>query len=126
MVCCGLKKNPRRRDEPRMHACIHVRPQVLKSNLVQWDVCYGLVRSAHTLEQAGYVQTDFIKFVWIYWRPDNIPVMRKMQIGVSEGEMKTLFSPYHAELQACTDDELGAGPLAEVLDEVTMRYEHTL
>lgn len=88
-------------------------------------MCYGLVRSAHTLEQAGYVQTDFIKFVWVYWRPDNIPVARKMQIGVSEGEMKTLFSPYHAELQACTDEELGAGPLAEILDGVTMRCENT-
>lgn len=104
-----------------MHAMC---PQALKENLVQWDVCYGLVRSAHTLEQAGYVQTDFIKFVWVYWRPDNIPVARKMQIGVSEGEMKTLFSPYHAELQACTDEELGAGPLAEILDGVTMRCEN--
>ena len=105
-----------------MPLCSH---QVLKANLVQRDVCYGLVRSAHTLEHAGYVQTDFVKFVWIYWRPDNIPVARKMQIGVSEGGMKTLFAPYHAELQACTDDELGAGPLAEILDSVTMRYKNS-
>ena len=89
---------------------------------MQWDVCYGLVRCTHTLEQAGYVQTDFIKFVWVYWRPDNIPVMRKMKIGVSEGEMKSLFAPYHAELQACDMHELGEKPLADVLDSVTMRY----
>lgn len=88
---------------------------------MQWDVCYGLVRCAHTLEQAGYVQTDFIKFVWVYWRPDNIPVMRKMRIGVHEGEMKSLFAPYHAELQACAMPELGEQPLADVLDSVTMR-----
>lgn len=95
--------------------------QALKASLVQWDVCYGLVRSTHTLEQAGYVQTDFIKFVWVYWRPENIPVVRKMKIGVNEGEMKALFAPYHAELQACTVDELGEGPLADLLDSVTMR-----
>ena len=69
------------------------------------------------------MQTDFIKFVWVYWRPDNIPVMRKMKIGVNEGEMKSLFSPYHAELQACTMKELGEQPLADVLDSVTMRYD---
>lgn len=86
-----------------------------------WDVCYGLVRCTHTLEQAGYVQTDFTKFVWVYWRPDNIPVMRKMKIGVNEGEMKLLFAPYHAELQACAMHELGEQPLADVLDSVTMR-----
>lgn len=88
---------------------------------MKWDVCYGLVRCSHTLEQAGYVQTDFIKFVWVYWRPDNIPVMRKMKIGVTEGEMKSLFAPYHAELQACALHELGEQPLADVLDSVTMR-----
>lgn len=96
-------------------------PQALKQSIVQWDVCYGLVRCTHTLEQAGYVQTDFIKFVWVYWRPDNIPVMRKMKIGVNEGEMKSLFAPYHAELQACAMHELGEEPLADVLDSVTMR-----
>lgn len=97
--------------------------QALKKSLVQWDVCYGLVRCAHTLEQAGYVQTDFIKFVWVYWRPENIPVLRKMTIGVNEGEMKGLFSPYHAELQASTLEELGEGPLGLVLDTVTMRCD---
>ncbi|CAM9132815.1 unnamed protein product [Hapterophycus canaliculatus] len=99
--------------------------EALKLNIVQWDVCYGLVRCTHTLEQAGYVQTDFIKFVWVYWRPDNIPVIRKMKIGVNEGEMKSLFAPYHAELQACTMQELGEQPLADVLDNVTMRADRT-
>lgn len=88
---------------------------------MDWDVCYGLVRYTHTLERAGYVQPDCIKFVWIYWRPDNIPVARKMKIGVNEGEMKQRFAPYHAELQACSMEELGPGPIADVLDTVTMR-----
>lgn len=131
IMCSGSKNYPPSSCERRyINGAIspanqprHDRPyQALKASLVVWDVCYGLVRSAHTLEQAGYVQTDFIKFVWVYWRPDNIPVMRKMQIGVNEGEMKTRFSPYHAELQACTVDDLGEGPLADVLDSVTMRY----
>ena len=95
--------------------------QALKAKLVEWDVCYGLVRCTHTLEQAGHVQTDFVKFVWIYWRPDNIPVMRKMTIGVNEGEMKRRFAPYHAELQACSMDELGPGQIEDILDTVTMR-----
>eukprot|EP00752_Nemacystus_decipiens_P005881 g5315.t1 len=99
--------------------------EALKQSIVRWDVCYGLVRCTHTLEQAGYVQTDFIKFVWVYWRPDNIPVMRKMKIGVNEGEMKSLFAPYHAELQACDMQELGEKPLADVLDSVTMRADRT-
>ncbi|CAN0330488.1 unnamed protein product [Ectocarpus sp. 12 AP-2014] len=99
--------------------------EALKASIVKWDVCYGLVRCSHTLEQAGYVQTDFVKFVWVYWRPDNIPVMRKMKIGVNEGEMKSMFAPYHAELQACALHELGEQPLADVLDSVTMRADRT-
>lgn len=62
-----------------------------------------------------------MKFVWVYWRPENIPVMRKMKIGVHEGQMKRLFAPYHAELYATTVEEIGSGHLGEILDCVTMR-----
>ncbi|CBN75266.1 actin binding protein [Ectocarpus siliculosus] len=99
--------------------------EALKASIVEWDVCYGLVRCSYTLEQAGDVQTGFVKFVWVYWRPDNIPVIRKMKIGVNEGEMKSVFAPYHAELQACALHELGEQPLADVLDSVTMRADRT-
>lgn len=95
--------------------------QALKENIVKWDVCYGLVRTVHTLERAGFVQTDFVKFVWVYWRPEDIPVMRKMKIGVHEGQLKQLFSPYHAELNASEINDIGTGPLASLLDSVTMR-----
>ncbi|CAN0502433.1 unnamed protein product, partial [Ectocarpus sp. 12 AP-2014] len=48
-----------------------------------------------------------------------------MKIGVNEGEMKSMFAPYHAELQACALHELGEQPLADVLDSVTMRADRT-
>lgn len=84
-------------------------------------MCYGLVRTTHTLERAGFVQTNFVKFVWVYWRPEDIPVRRKMKIGVHEGLMKQLFAPYHADLNASEIDGVGPEPLRTLLDSVTMR-----
>lgn len=47
--------------------------------------------------------------------------MRKMKIGVHEGQMKQLFAPYHAELNASEVDDVGEKPLRTLLDSVTMR-----
>lgn len=80
------------------------------------------MRTTHTLERAGFVQTNFVKFVWVYWRPENIPVLRKMKIGVHEGHMKQLFASYHADLNASEIDDIGPEPLHTLLDNVTMRF----
>jgi hypothetical protein len=38
--------------------------------------------------QVGSVQADTVKFIFIYWRPENIPISRKMKIGVFEGKLQ--------------------------------------
>jgi hypothetical protein len=97
----------------------------LKKHVISGDVCYGLVRKDHVLETAGSVSAKNTKFVWIYWRPEDIPVARKMVIGPVEGQIKRLFSPYHTDLQASVESDIGEQQLKELLDGVTNVVDRT-
>ena len=43
------------------------------------DVAYALIRKKFNWETVGCVTADTIKFVFVYWRPEQIPVARKMK-----------------------------------------------
>ena len=97
----------------------------LQAALIEGDVCYGLVRSKFEFEKVGSVTADTVKFTFVYWRPEGIPVSRKMKIGVYEGSVKRLFAPYHADIEAAEQDELGEEVLAALLGGITMRTDKT-
>jgi hypothetical protein len=97
------------------------------------------------------VQADTVKFIFVYWRPENIPIARKMKIGVFEGagdlvpgcyglmpycfpprrhsrwdsraagQIKRLFSPYHVDLEASSPAEISPQIVSDLLNSVTMR-----
>ncbi|CAM9566850.1 unnamed protein product [Phaeothamnion confervicola] len=108
------------KDQLKLIGTGHGGIEALKAHIIAGDVCYGLVRKEHAFETAKTV-----KFVWIYWRPEAIPIARKMKIGIFEGQVKRLFSPYHADVQASAPEELGEPQLAALLDTITMRADRT-
>eukprot|EP00608_Synchroma_pusillum_P008614 CAMPEP_0198434676 /NCGR_PEP_ID=MMETSP1452-20131203/33854_1 /TAXON_ID=1181717 /ORGANISM="Synchroma pusillum, Strain CCMP3072" /LENGTH=498 /DNA_ID=CAMNT_0044155193 /DNA_START=32 /DNA_END=1528 /DNA_ORIENTATION=+ len=93
----------------------------LVANLRENDVCYGLLRRSFMWESAGAVQANTTKFIFVYFRPDTIPLKRKMKMGIFEGQLKSLFSPYHVDMDIADPAQLSEGAVAEVLDTVTMR-----
>ncbi|CAM9608447.1 unnamed protein product [Chrysoparadoxa australica] len=51
--------------------------------------------------------------------------MRKMKIGIFEGQMKRLFHPYHADMNPATMEELSEKILIDLIESVTMRVDKT-
>lgn len=76
------------------------------------------------MEAPGLTSTSHFKYVFVYWRPDSIPVSRRMKMGVFEGQLKRLFQPFHAELQASTLEEVGPDTLGDVIDTGKTRSVH--
>ena len=48
----------------------------------------------------GRVKAETVKFVYVHWRPEVIPLARKMKIGILEGKIKKALSPYHCDIEA--------------------------
>jgi hypothetical protein len=46
------------------------------------------------------------KFVYIYWVPDAVNIMKKAQASARKGAIDAIFAPYHVDLQIQTKDEI--------------------
>ena len=93
----------------------------LKQALVDRDVCYGFLRKQFEWESVGGITANTVKFVFVYWRPDGIPISRKMKMGIYEGQMKRQLSPYHVVLEAAVQDEVTEAAVMDLIGSVTMR-----
>jgi len=94
--------------------------QALREVLVADDVCYGIVRKTVMYEKVGTVQTDSIKFIFIMYLPDSIPLKRKMKMGKYEGTIKKLFQPYHSNIEINTPEEADEDGLVALIGDITM------
>mmetsp|Transcript_15654 Transcript_15654/g.27406 ORF Transcript_15654/g.27406 Transcript_15654/m.27406 type:complete len:507 (+) Transcript_15654:278-1798(+) len=91
----------------------------IKAVLPDNDVAYALLRKKFSWEQLGQVRTETIKFIYIMWRPEVIPLRRKMKIGSYDGQIKRLFSSYHTDMEINEEDELSEEIVDEILKKIT-------
>lgn len=92
----------------------------LAKNVPEGDVAYGLVRVKFTYEKC-----ETTKFVHVHWRPDNIPLSRKMKIGILDSKIKKSFGQYSAYLEASTTEELTEEKVQEVLGDIAGTVDKT-
>jgi len=73
----------------------------MKSHLTDDVIMYGLYRTVERIDDS-----ITIKFTFIDWRGENIHRMQRAKLGTHSGEIRTLFHPFHVDVQATQDDEL--------------------
>ncbi|GBG23808.1 Drebrin-like protein [Hondaea fermentalgiana] len=91
----------------------------LKAALPSSDVAYGLLRCQFMVEKVGQVAADTTKFIFVLWRPDAIPLKRKMKIGRYDGQVKKLFSSYHTDMDINDEDEISDEIIHDMLAKIT-------
>jgi hypothetical protein len=64
-------------------------------------VCYGIFRVTEQIDK-----TTAIKFCFLVWQPEDVPVMIRAAISTHKGTVTPLFRPYHVDFQATTRTEL--------------------
>ena len=65
------------------------------------------------------MSAETVKFIYVFWRPEHIPLMRKMKIGIFEGQIKTCFRPFHVDIEAAHASELTDTAVMTLLSDVT-------
>jgi len=69
----------------------------LKNDCVQ----YGLYRTTDTVDN-----TIAVKFVFICWVGDKVPIIRKARITTHKGEITSLIGQFHVDLNCSNLDEI--------------------
>jgi hypothetical protein len=66
------------------------------------DIAYGVIRKEFLYDdtKGGMAKTNVTKFIRVVWRPESIPLKRKMKIGVLDGQIKKLLGATHSDLEA--------------------------
>lgn len=95
-----------------------------KALLKEDDVCYALIRKAQDYEQAGRLKQVSTRFIFLYLRPESIPLKRKRVIGVAEGQVKKMFSPFAHSWEVATLDEVSDEKLTDIIDNIAMTKSH--
>lgn len=88
------------------------------------DICYALLRVNFLYEKTGVVKTTNTKFMYVVMRPDNLPIKRKMKIGVYEGAVKKCFMPYHLDFEVSIAGEVTEEIVQSLISNVTSRADH--
>lgn len=73
----------------------------MRGHLNPQNVAYGLVRKNEKIDDSIAV-----KFAYIRWVGDKIPVMQKAKLGTHAGDVNAFFSPTHTSLDAPDLDEI--------------------
>ena len=91
-VLCGFG-HPKKCDDMAVLGSGTGGIEALAAVVPDGDVAYGLVRASFLFDSAGSVKAETVKFVYVHWRPEVIPLARKMKIGILEGKIKKALSP---------------------------------
>ena len=83
---------------------------------VDKSICYGLFRVTETIDR-----TTAVKFVFVNWVPEDVPVMLKAVVSTHKGTVQPIFRPWHADFTIAARDEIS---MDSVMDEV-MRLSGT-
>uniref|UniRef100_A0A6S7ZCW5 ADF-H domain-containing protein n=1 Tax=Aplanochytrium stocchinoi TaxID=215587 RepID=A0A6S7ZCW5_9STRA len=89
------------------------------------DVCYSLLRVNYTFEKAGVIKSDASRFIFVYLRPESIPLQRKMKIGTAEGQVKKLFTPFMKNFEISSLDELNKDKVDDMIATITQTKNKT-
>jgi len=73
----------------------------LKSHLKENVVMYGLLRVVEKIDDSVTV-----KFCHIDWRGERIHTMQRAKLATHSGAVRDLFSPFHVDIYATTDEEI--------------------
>lgn len=101
--------------------------ETLKDNINENDMNYALVRKTFQYDNVGGGIGDTIvtKFIFIKYRPSSLPMKRTKKLGIYEGQIKKIFSPYHMDLEIDTKDELSEDILENLIAEVSGVKDNT-
>ncbi|XP_059148978.1 uncharacterized protein LOC131936091 isoform X2 [Physella acuta] len=76
------------------------------------EAMYGLARY-----ETKFDLSTTVKFVYIHWIGDSLPVAKKGRYGVVHGSIESKFSPYHLLVEASTAEELNSEKILHTLME---------
>lgn len=90
------------------------------------DVCYALLRHTQDYETAGRLKQVSTRFIFLYLRPESIPLKRKRVIGVAEGQVKKMFSPFAHSWEVATLEEITQEKVSDIIDNIAMTKSHVV
>jgi len=73
----------------------------LASRLEEDNINFGVVRVSETIDKSKTT-----KFVYIYWVPESVKIMKKAEASARKGTIDAVFAPYHVDLTVQARDEL--------------------
>jgi len=73
-------------------------------------MCFGLFRVVERIDK-----TTAVKFVFVSWQPDDVPVMARASQGTHRGGVLPVFRPFHIDFSVSKRDELD---MAGVMDAI--------
>ncbi|BFZ05739.1 hypothetical protein BsWGS_08778 [Bradybaena similaris] len=76
------------------------------------EAMYGLARY-----ETKFDLSTTVKFVYIHWIGENLPVGKKGRYGVVHGSIESRFSPYHLLVEASTPEDLDPEKILHTLME---------
>lgn len=123
-VLCGFG-HPKKCDDMAVIGSGTGGMEALAAVVPDGDVAYGLVRASFLFDTAGSVKAETVKFVYVHWRPEVIPLARKMKIGILEGKIKKALSPYHCDIEAEDAETLTDAAVQALLGDVSGTTDRT-
>jgi len=89
------------------------------------DIAYGIVRKEYTYDETkgAMGKANVTKFIRVVWRPESIPLKRKMKIGVLDGQIKKLMGATHSDLEASKKAELTDAAIVELIERITQKAD---
>ena len=97
-----------------------------KGMLREDDVCYVLLRKSQDYETAGRLKQVSTRFIFLYLRPESIPLKRKRVIGVAEGQVKKMFSPFAHSWEVATLAEITDEKVTDIIENISMTKNHVV
>jgi len=82
----------------------------LSTKLEDDNIDFGIVRVSETIDKSKTT-----KFVYIYWVPESVKIMKKAEASARKGIIDGVFAPYHVDLTVQSKDELSEQHLMDVV-----------
>jgi hypothetical protein len=73
----------------------------LVTKLEDENINFGVIRVSENIDKSKTT-----KFVYIYWVPEAVKIMKKAEASARKGAIDAIFAPYHVDLTIQTKDEL--------------------
>jgi hypothetical protein len=83
------------------------------------EAMYGLFRMTEVVDKSTTV-----KFCYVCWQPEDVPVMRKALLSTHKGVVTTAFRPFHCDFFASGRADLSAEIAAHHVSGLTGTRSH--